>query len=262
MMVINWTQALVTRTVTFVTPFLFRVVRKLFIHKASLSSAQALSDKEVQKWNLISALLFSLSWVMIGVPLWLLLKQLYVWYSASFEASRIYIGPPEIAFVAPSLFGAMGLGVFWVTLFLRHKLENRFDEYCEAATYDQYKITVNSDKIAKFYVYFLCSVFLFSTFSVFRAKIVFYNDHFLSCGAVFCESHQYSEISEIGKATHFKTSNGNLIERQTLFIRYKDGNLWKPALLQEDAAKQEEVLKMVAEKAGLTIKIEEFLPER
>lgn len=261
-MVIDWTQALVSRIVTFVTPVLYRVTGDRFLSKTPFPRAHELSENDVRKWSLVSSSLFFLAWGAIGFPLGLLLKQAYIWYSATFPEPRVYIGPPDIAFVVPSLFGAMGLGVFSVTLFLRCRLKGRFVDYCEAATYDQYKISVSSDRIAMFFVIFLLSAFLFCTTTVFRTKIVFYDNHFLTCGAIDCESRQYFEISEIGKATHLKLSSGDLISRPTVFFRFKDGALWKPTLIQDQSDRHEEVLKLVEEKTGLPIMVEELLPER
>lgn len=79
---------------------------------------------------------------------------------------------------------------------------------------------------------------------------------------VSCETRRYSEISELGAATYLKTPSGKLVANPNIFIRYKDGTLWEPFLLQGEAIKQAEVIVLLRGKTALTFKIEDVFPEK
>jgi len=105
-------------------------------------------------------------------------------------------------------------------------------------------------------------VLIFGTACLFHAKIVFYDDHFISCGPTTCESRQYSDISEFGVSSHTRAPIGTIVARQDLYIKYKDRTMWKPFFLLGSDFKQEEVLRLLTEKTGLTVKYVTALPEQ
>jgi hypothetical protein len=260
-MAVDWSQAFTFGAIAIVTPLAIRGMGKLFPSKAPIPSELEFSAKEVQKWNLISLPLYLLSWPVIGYPLWLALGQIYQWYSSSFDSAALFIGPPKVALAIPALFGALGLGAVPVTYFLRKKLGIRYEAYCLASS-RQYGVAVDSKKLTKIMVPILVIGVLAAIVCIFKAKLAFYDDHLISCGPISCDSRSYSEISEIGKSTHFRAPNGNVVANQDFFLRYKDGTLWAPFMLRGEVAKQDEVAKLLGQKTGLEIKTTEMLPEK
>jgi hypothetical protein len=254
-------QAFTLIVVAIVTPLLLKGMGKFFPSKAPIPSESEFSNKEVQKWNLISFGLYMVFWGVIGLPLWWILTQIYRLYLSLCESTEIFVGPPDVTFSMPAFFAALALGAYIVTIFLRRKLGVRYEAYCLASS-RQYGVAIDSDTLGKVMGPVMLTAALAGALCIFRAKIAFYEDSMLSCGPIFCESHAYSDISEIGQATHFRAPNGNTVANLHLFLRFKDGSLWAPFMLRGEVAKQEEIMKFLGRKTGLEIKTAEMLPEK
>lgn len=243
----------------FISEFVLKMMSKYFPPTRPMPTQEEFSDRQVTKWNFIALPLFLLFASICGGFAWLLGVALSRNYHALIAPPSVLVGVSEEAYAIPAIFAGIALSVLPLSFVLKKLLKERYDLYMLAATrhYGGY----DPDRVMRFFGTFTAVACAIGMAMLLQIKFALYDDKLVWCGAIYCESHDYGEISEYGIAAKFTAPNGTTKKAKNLVVRFGDNSLWTPSLLRDDP-KLPQIEKLLKEKTNLPLLQFEIAPDK
>lgn len=235
-----------------------RLLARYFPAGDKMPTTEEISDDEVLKWNLVTLPLFLVFAAATGFLLWGFSMELYHFYR-SFYQPDLFVGLADDIFGIPAIFGGIFLSLPPLTFTLKLIMKDRYELYFWAAS-REFDGGYNPYKVLRAFSVFFAIILALVYNSFFLIGFSLYQNEMSLCGPVSCSHAKYSEVTEIGQFTHFKTLIGDVKETRNIYIRLKNGDLWVTRLLREDPV-QDEILARVSQKTGLLVRHVDMEPK-
>lgn len=255
----NWNQAITSGVIAATVPLVLKLMVKYFPDKQSrMPTELEFSDKEVQKWNFVYFPIFISSTAISTLVVQQLTVLTYHLTVPNQDIAPFFIGMPDLAFFTPAFFISLVLTHPLNATILKKLLKDRYELYLMAST--RKFGAMNNQAIMKFFSILVLLIFIVGNLFLFQTKLIFLSDHFTDSGILSNKNYEYSQISEIGLSEYFTAPNGNLIKRQILYLKFKNGFFWS-SFFMNGYDRNEDLAAFLSLKSNVEILRPNYLPE-